>query len=185
MARFTKIPLDTFDQLQMDAGILLTQFTPANPNVQDADIVTATTGGIHIHCTPTYTDMGEDVDNCPNGTKELQKLNTWDAGLETTAIGTSQELIRLSLGAADIDASTSKITPRKDLEQTDFADIWWVGDKAGGGFVAVRLINALSTNGFDLQTTKNNKGQVALTIRGFVSIADQETMPMEVYSFDS
>ena len=88
----------------------------------------------------------------------------------------------MALGAADINAETGTITPRKDLKQTDFSDIWWVGDKAGGGFVAVRLINALSTGGFSLQTTKNGKGQTSLELTGHVSIDSQSTMPMVFYS---
>ncbi len=185
MSRFTVIPADTFKDLQMDAGILLKTFDPAHPAAPaDADIITATTGGINPTCVPTFSDMGEDVDNCPVNMKELKHLDSWECTISTTALGTSAELIRLALGAADITASTGKIVPRKDLEQTDFSDIWWVGDKAGGGFVALRLINALSTGGFSLQTTKNGKGQIALTLTGHVSINAQSTMPMEFYSID-
>ena len=89
----------------------------------------------------------------------------------------------MSLGCADIDPTNpSKIVPRKDLLQTDFADLWWVGDKADGGMVAVRLINALSTGGFSIQTTKNGKGQVSIELTGHVSINAQSVMPMEFYS---
>lgn len=186
MSRFTQIPADTFKDLQMDAGILLRTFDPSNPVAPaDTDIITATTGGINPTCVPSFSDMGEDVDNCPVNMKELKHLDSWECTISTTALGTSAELIRLALGAADITASTGKIVPRKDLEQTDFSDIWWVGDKAGGGFVALRLINALSTGGFSLQTTKNGKGQIALTLTGHVSINAQSTMPMEFYSIDA
>lgn len=105
--------------------------------------------------------------------------------MSTTSLGTSPELIRMSLGAADIDSATSKITPRRSLAQTDFADLWWVGDRADGGLVAVKLINALSTGGFSLQTTKNGKGQISIELTGHVSISQQDTMPMEFYSLDS
>ena len=183
MGKFTVIPQDTFSQLQMDAGVLLKQFDPTNPaKPADADIITATTGGINVTCTPTYSDFGEDVDNCPNNTKELKHLDGWECGLSTTAIGTSPEIIRYSLGAADI--TGNKITPRANLEQTDFADLWWVGDRADGGMVAVKIINALSNGGFSLQTTKNGKGQLSLEINGHVSINDQDTVPMEFYSAD-
>ena len=117
--------------------------------------------------------------------KELKHLDSWDCRMSTTALGTSVELIRYSLGAADVTASSGKIVPRKDLKQTDFADLWWVGDKADGGLVAVKLINALSTAGFSLQTTKNGKGQISIELTGHVSIDDQETMPMEFYSIDA
>ena len=237
MSTYTVIPQDTFDNLQMDAGVLLSTFNPASPAAPaDADIITATTGGINIICQPTYSDLGEDVDNCPNNMKELKHLDSWACTLSTTALGTSAELIRWSLGAADVSGATYAassdttvksgktyytrtgagtaqspyvytpvatptgnpstsnyyemtqpnyvITPRKDLDQNDFADLWWVGDKAGGGLVAVKLINALSTGGFNLQTTKNGKGQLQLELTGHVSIDAQSVMPMEFYSID-
>lgn len=180
----TKIPQNTFQGLQLDAGVLLKTFTPATPAIVDENIICATTGGIQVSCVPTYSDFGEDVDNCPNNTKELKHLDSWECTISTTCLGTSVENIKLALGAADITSSTSKITPRRDLEQTDFSDIWWVGDRADGGLVAVQLKNALSTGGFSLQTTKNGKGQISLELTGHVSINDQNTMPMEFYSLD-
>lgn len=184
MSDFVKIPESTFEDLQLDAGVLLNKFDPAAPNIQDEDIITATTGGVTASCTPSFSDMGEDVDNCPNNLLEMKKLEGWDAKLSTTALSTKAEVIRMSLGAADVDATTGKITPRADLKTTDFSDIWWVGRKAGGGFVAVRLINALSTGGFSLKTTKNGKGQFTVELTGHVSINAQEVMPMEFYTSD-
>ena len=184
MGTFTKIPQDTFSALQLDAGVLLNTFNPTQPAIADSAIITATTGGITVNCTPTYSDLAEDVDNAPVNLKEFKHLDGWECTIETTALGTSVELIRLALGAADVTAASSKIVPRRDLEQTDFADLWWVGDRADGGFVAVKLINALSTGGFALTTTKNGKGQTALTLTGHVSLSAQDVMPMEFYSVD-
>ena len=185
MGRFTVIPQSTFEEMQMDAGVLLTTFNPASPTAPaDEDIICATTGGIKVTCAAEYSDLGEDVDNCPNNMKELKHLDSWDCGLEFTSLGTSPEAIRLALGAADITAASGKIVPRRDLAQTDFSDIWWVGDRADGGLVAVKLINALSTEGFELQTTKNGKGQVSVNLRGHVSINAQDVVPMEFYSIE-
>lgn len=183
--RFTKIPQNAFDALQLDAGMLLKRFNPASPNVQDADIICATTGGINPSCVPTFSDFGEDVDNVPNNMMEFKHLDGWDCKIATTGLGTSPDLIKMALGCADIDgADSTKIVPRAKLEQTDFSDLWWVGDKANGGFVAIRLMNALSTGGFSLQTGKNAKGQVTLEITGHVSIQAQDVVPMEFYSSD-
>lgn len=186
MGRFTKIPQSTFDDLQTDAGVLLKHFDPDHPAAPaDEDIITATTGGINVVCTPTYSDFGEDVDNVPNNMKELKHLDGWDCHLDTTALGTSPELIKWALGAADIEGET-KIVPRATLSQDDFEDnLWWVGDKADGGLLAVCILNALSTGGFSLQTTKNGKGQISLSIAGHVSIEDQDTVPMEFYSMSA
>lgn len=180
--RFTRIPQDTFEALQTNAGLLLKTFDPDNPNVKDEDIICATTGGITVSCVPTTSDYGADVDNCPNNVLELMNLDSWDNSITTTGLGTSPELIRRALGAADVDGN--KITPRAYLQRSDFQDAWWVGDRADGGLVAVHQRNSLSTGGFVLKTTKNGKGQVSLTLRGHVSLQDQDVMPMEFFSAD-
>lgn len=185
MGKFTVIPQDTFQGMQLDAGVVLRTFDPANVAApKDEDLICATTGGITVSCVPTYSDLGSDVDNCPVNMKELKHLDSWECKISFTSLGTSAESIRLALGAADIDASVGKITPRKDLKQTDFADLWWVGDRADGGCVAVQLKNALATSGFSLQTTKNGKGQVSVELTGHVSINAQDVMPMVFYSID-
>lgn len=180
MGKFTVIPKDTFDGLQLNAGILLKKFDPATGEFQDADLICATTGGINPSCVPTYSDFAEDVDNAPNNLMEFKHLDGWECKMGFTSLGTSADSIRLSLGAADI--VEGKVVPRRNVKLTDFADVWWVGDRADGGMVAIRLINALSTGGFSLQTTKNGKGQVSMELTGHVSIQDQNTMPMEFYS---
>lgn len=181
MPKFTKIPQDTFENLQLDAGVLLKNFDPetaAEP--EDEDIITATTGGINISCVPTYSDMGEDVDNCPKNMLELKKLENWECKISFTALDASAENIALALGAADV--SGDKVTPRRTLKPSDFSDVWWVGDTASGGMVAVKLMNALSSGGFSFQTTKNGKGQLSVELMGHVSLAAQDVMPMEFYS---
>lgn len=184
MGKFTVIPENTFSGLQLDAGVLLKRFNPANPMPPaDADIICATTGGINPTCVPTFLDFGEDVDNVPNNMKEFKHLDGWDCGISTSSLGTTPQLIKMALGCADIDSNdATKIVPRMDLKQSDFTDIWWVGDRADGGMVAIQLKNALSTGGFSIQTTKNGKGTISLEITGHVSINNQKEVPMVFYS---
>lgn len=185
MGRATVIPQNTFEALQIEAGVLLKRFDPANPQILDSNIICATTGGITVSCKPTYSDMGSDVDNVAPNMMELKHLDSWDCSAATTGLGTSPELIKMGLGAADIDANnSSKIVPRRDLAQTDFSSIWWVGDRADGGLVACQILNALSTDGFTLKTSKNGKGNVSLTITGHVSLDAQDVVPMIFYSID-
>ena len=115
--------------------------------------------------------------------KEFKHLDGWECTIETTALEISLEMLRLTLGAADIDGN--KVTPRSFLKQTDFGDIGWIGDKVNGGFVACVLKNALSTGGLSLQTSKNEKGQLSVTLTGHVSAEKQDEMPMEFYSIDA
>lgn len=186
MGRFTKISSDAFEALQLDAGVLLNQFDPANPYVTptDAQIIATTSGGVNPVCTPTYSDFGEDVDNVPNNMMEFKHLDGWECTMGFTSIKFNATGVKLSLGAADVSTlenGVHKITPRRNLSQTDFGDIWWVGDKANGGAAAIKLKNALSTGGFSMQTSKNGKGTIAMTIMGHVSINAQDDMPMEFY----
>jgi hypothetical protein len=186
MGKFTVIPSDTFQGLQLDAGVLLKRFNPDVPvEPEDSDIVCATTGGIQASCVPTFSDQGEDIDNVPLNMMELKHLDSWECKLSTTSLGTKPELIKLALGCADLgEGNASKIIPRADLKQTDFTDLWWVGDRADGGLVAIKLKNALATSGFSIQTTKNGKGQIAIELTGHVSINAQKEVPMEFYSCD-
>lgn len=192
MGRFTVIPQDTFQALVKDAGILLWNFdiaaAAADEDVAgftDDDLITATQGGIKVDCVPTYSDFGADVDNCPDNMLELKHLDGWACSISTTAYGTSEKLIKLQLGAVEYDEATKAISPRKDLKTTDFRDLWWVGEKMNGGFVAVKIRKGLSTGGLSLQTGKNAKGTTTLSITGHVSINEQEKMPMEFYSIDT
>lgn len=184
MGLFTRIPADTFNQIQFNAGILLTKFDVENPeSVTDEDIICPTTGGITAACEPTFSDMGEDVDNCPANLLELKMIESYDCRLEFTSLGTSPKSIRLALGAADIDTNNpTHIIPRRDLKVTDAADIWWVGDRADGGFVAVCVKNALSTGGFSLKTEKNGKGNIDVTLTGHTTVTTQDVVPMEFWS---
>lgn len=184
MGKFTRIPADTFEQIQTDAGILLYTFDPEDPSsTKDEDIICPTTGGITAACVPSYSDMGDDVDNCPKNLLELKHLDSWDCSLQFTSLGTSPKSIRLALGAADIDTEDeTHIVPRKSVKATDAQDVWWVGDRADGGMVAVCLKNALSTSGFSLKTTKSGKGNTSVTLTGHVTTDTQEKVPMEFWS---
>ena len=186
--KFTKIPADTFKMLQLNAGVLATTFAPATGTLDAEAQIGATSGGINFTATPTYSDFGEDIDNCPKNTKELKRLDEWEVTMSGTFVAADTAIAKLLVGAADIDKQdTTKVTPRNDLADADFGDIWFIGDysdkngETNGGFIAIKLINALSTGGFKLQTSDKSKGQFSFTFTGHYSINAQGTVPFEVY----
>ena len=186
--KFTKIPSDAFQKLQINAGILTTDFTPSTGAVGAAGQIGATTGGVSFAATPTYSDYGEDIDNCPKNMKELKKLESWEATISGTFVNADTAIAKMLVGAADIGTSdTTKITPRNDVLASDFETIWLVGDysdkngETNGGFIAIKLINALSTGGFQIQTADKAKGQFAFTFTGHYSMDAQDTPPFEIY----
>lgn len=183
--KYTKIPEDTFKNLQLNAGVLLSDFNPTSATVADESIIGATTGGINFTATPTFSDYGEDIDNCPKNMKELKKLDSWEISLSGTYVTVDANAVKALVGAADV--SGNKITPRNDLKLTDFTDVWWVGDysdqngETNGGFVAIHMMNALSTGGFAIKSSENGKGNFAFTYTAHYSIDAQGTVPFEVY----
>ena len=186
--KFTKIPSDAFQKLQINAGILTTDFTPATGAIGEAGQIGAPTGGVNFTATPTYSDFGEDIDNCPKNMKELKKLDSWEVKMTGTFVNADTAIAKRLCGAADIGTTdTTKVTPRNDLKDADFDDIWLVGDysdkngETNGGFIAIKLINALSTGGFQLQTSDKAKGQFAFEFTGHYSMSAQDTVPFEIY----
>ena len=186
--KFNKIPETTFKELQLNAGIILKSFNPSTATVELNNIVGATTGGVNFMATPTFSDYGDDIDNCPKNMKELKKLDEWDINMSGTFITVNANGVKSILGAADIgESDNTKITPRNDLADGDFTDLWWVGDYSdkngdtNGGYIAVHMMNALSTGGFSIKSTDRAKGQFAFTYTAHYSINAQETVPFEVY----
>lgn len=179
--KFTKIPESTFRELQVNAGVILTAFDPAEGTLDMEALVTATTGGIKLDIVPTIEDFGSDVDNCPKNTKELARKTETDITMSCTALNFNEATVKLALGAAETRLADGAIELRTDLKQTDFKTIWFVGDLADGGFIAVKLIDALSTGGFTLQTSDKGKGKTGLTFKAFASLAEQDKAPVEIY----
>ena len=186
--KFTRIPIDAFQKLQINAGILTTDFTPSTGEVGADGQIGATTGGVTFTAAPNFTDFGEDIDNCPKNMKEFKRQDMVEAKMSGTFINADTKTAKLLCGAADIDASdTTKVVPRMDLKDSDFTDIWLVGDYSdkngakNGGFIAIHLMNALSTGGFQLKTADKAKGQFAFEFTAHYSLAEQDKVPYEIY----
>ena len=184
MARkFSKISQEAFKSMQINAGVVLNKFDVNGSNeVQDADIICATSGDITAICKANFTDLGADVNNAQKNTAELMQIEDYDCTLAFTALNVTTDVIKLAIGAADV--AEKKVAPRMNLDPTestgDFKDIWWVGDTIEGGYVAVRLMNALSTGGLTLKTTDKGKGNISVTLTGCPRLGS-DTVPMEWY----
>ena len=187
--KFTQVAADAFEKLQLNAGVLLTEFDPTDATLDRTKIFGATSGGVSFTATPEYTDFGEDVDNVPANTKELKVLSSVTVTMSGTFLTVDTVTAKKLIGPADV--TDDKVIPRSDLLSTDFSDIWWVGDysdvnvdsgNAGkAGFVAIKLINALSTGGFQIQSGKDAKGTISFEFTGHYSLADITVVPFEIY----
>ena len=186
--KFTQIPANTFKELVLNAGILASNFNTTTGTVEADDILGATSGGISFTAKPTFIDLGDDIDNCPKNMMELKKLDSWEAKISGTFLTVNTAQAKSLLAAADVGSSdTTKVTPRNDVAPTDFDNIWWIGDYSdkngatNGGFLAIHMMNALSTGGFQLQSSDKAKGQFAFEYSAHYSMDAPDTVPYEIY----
>lgn len=185
--QYTKVAADAFQKLQMNAGIIVDSFVPSTGVI--GNILGATSGGLSFNSNPEYTDFGEDVDNVPANTWQLKRITSYDPVISGTFLTVTAALAGKLSGAGAIDSTdTSLFVPSHSLSEDDFEDIWIIGDYSDkndgattAGFVAIHIMNALNTTGFQLQTGKNEKGQFSFEFHGHYDLEDIEDVPFEIY----
>lgn len=184
--KYTQIPKKTFQNIQMNAGILVKSFEPETGTI--GALLGATTGGINFTDTPSYSDLGEDIDNCPKNTMELKHLDNREVKCAGTFVTVDVETAKMLIGAGDINEMDNyMIIPRNDILTTDYSDLWWIGDYsdkntgANAGYIAIHMMNVLNTAGFQIQSTDNGKGQFAFEFTAHYSINSADTVPYVVY----
>ena len=182
---YKQIPVNTFEELVLNAGIMVDNFTPATGVI--GNIIGATTGGLQFNATPTFKDFGEDIDNCPKNTKELMQTDDITITATGTLLTVDANTVARGLALADVAAVTgstglSKITLRKDIDlENDFKDVWIIADYGKGGFIAIHMKDVMSTGGFQLKTTDKGKGQFPFTYTAHYSLDAQENVPCEIF----
>ena len=187
---FTQIRETTFEELQVNAGVVLKTFDPTTFTGELAleNILFATSGGTTITDTPEFRDAGEGIDNAPKNMKEFKKLVRREVKISGSKVTFTPESIKTDMAAADISTvegktGVTKITPRDTLKDEDFMDFWVVGDYGVGGYMAVHIMNALSVSGFNWKTTDRDNGTSDFEYTAHYSIKNQSQVPYEVYIY--
>ena len=158
--KYTQVPSDLFKKIQINAGIIVSAFEPETGAITATNILMATSGGCSFSAEPSFTDFG-------------------------TAVTMDTTQAKSFMAAADV--AGNKVTPRSDLKTEDFKDIWWIGDYSdensgdSAGFIAIKIMNALSTGGFKIKSDDKSKGNFDFEYTGHYSIKNAETVPYEVY----
>lgn len=178
--RYTQIPVDTFEKLSINAGVIVDSFTPSTGVI--GNILGATTGGINVTATPSFLDFGGDIDNCPKNTKELMRTDDWTVTMSGTMLTVNPTRVAELAALADVDSNDSThVVFRRDIELTDFHDVWFVGDYGVGGYIAIHMKSVMSTGGFQIQTADKGKGTFPFTYTAHFSLDAQDDVPIEVF----
>ena len=190
MEKYRRIPVNTFQQIGVNAGVLAFDFDPTDGSIDEEDLMGATSGGVTFNANQTFTDYGEDIDNCPKNTKELMRPEEWDIKCSGSFVTSNKALARRLVGTADATTTSGvdKITPRTHIDiDNDFFDFWLVGDYSeyntgsGAGFIAIHIMDALSTGGFQIQSEDKGKWKFSFEFTAHFSMDAQETVPFEMY----
>lgn len=186
---YTKVSATAFDQLQMNAGIMVDSFVPATGAI--GNIMGATSGGFRFASNPNYVDLGSNMDNVPPNTWQLKQITHFDPTMSGTFLTVTAALAKKLVAAGAIDSTDSThVIPSHKLTESDFNDVWVVGDYSASnesgtgvtaGFVAIHLKNAMNSDGMQWQTADKDKGQFAFNFHGHYDLTDIEDVPFEVY----
>ena len=193
---YMKMAVDAFKRLALNAGVLAKDFKPATGELKLADLLGLTSGGVAFATNPRYEDFAADIDQANDNMMEFKRKVSDDPTMSGNFVELTPDLIKL-LMAGDKSAVTQaanatgktpyKITPRSALTTADFQDLWWIGDYSdentgqNAGFLAVHLMNALNTTGFQINAQKNAKAQFAFEWHAHYTNADPDTVPYEIY----
>ena len=187
--KFTKVPVNTMEALQVNAGIVVDEFTPASGTI--GSILGATGGGVEFDPKPTFVDRGEGIDNMPANTWQLKDIDHFEPHLTGTFKTMSDSLAKLLQGGSAL--ASGHIIPGNQLREEDFEDVWLVGDysnvnndggtgsSAKAGFVAIHLKNAMNVLGFRWKTNDKDKADFAFDFQGHYDITDIDEIPFEIY----
>jgi len=188
----------TYDNLQLNAGVLLYNFDYASYTSADAletailalleadsHVFGATRGGGTFDCTPTMREIEADGKRGPwVGSSVLDEMPVKMTG---TLIEVTPENAKMLLMCADktVSGKVSTVKARTSIKKTDYlTNIVWVGDTAEG-YCLIALKNPLNTAGFKLTFTDKGEGTMAFEFSGHAaSLSDTEYAPFEILFFD-
>lgn len=174
---------EAFKSIPKGSGNILSDFSLETPKIDKTNVVHATQGGVQITYQNTIEDTLADIDNAPTNTKQGAEVSGTTATISYTTPNADPKTIQMAVGTADIDPDDpTHVVARLKTVLADFKPLWWVGPMTGGGFLVVKILNALSTGGLNLQTAHRGGGSMQITLTAFSDLENPDQAPMEFYS---
>ena len=174
----TGVTSKTKENYQLGAGVVCTSFE----NGVISGIVGATRGGGSFTAVPTIRQP--EIDGLPENTKDFKTIDYWVATLTTTLIEVTETSIRLALagGSASTSESVTTITATQGIIPSEsYTDLWWVGDTSDGNKIAIKLSNALGSNGFNFNFVDRGEGTFELQAIAHYTVDALSTPPFTIY----
>ena len=192
---------ETFQNLQLNAGIFIKSFLLAASSAADAAalktaITSAVSAGTNILGATrgggTFTVTREIrtpvVDGMRYPFKGSDFVDSVDAYLSTTLVEVTPDSLVATLGSASKTTTGKKTSIKLNTAISDsdyISDLCWVGDISDGRLVLIALKNALNTADFTLTFTDKGEGTLAAEFHARQgSVTDYDQAPFEIIYFD-
>lgn len=192
---------ETFDNLQLNAGIFLVGFAWDSATDKSTlkellrafieagkGVLGATRGGGSFQCTPEIRQV--EADGKRYGYKGSTINDSWTIKLTTTLIETTPENFARALMCADIEEKTKDgkvriVTVRTAISDEDYIPkLCWIGDTSQG-FAMIELDNALNTTGANFTFTDKNEGTLPVEFLAHqADLTNQDHAPFRIVFFD-
>lgn len=191
---------EAYENLQLNAGIFLTDFSYAS--IADATalktaIASAISDGTNIlgvtrgggSFTVTRETRTPEIDGVRYPFKGADFVDSADAFLSGTLLEVNPANFKRLLGSGDSTTSGKKttVTMRTAINpNTDYINkLCWIGDIADGRLVLIELDNAFNTSDFSLTFTDKGEGTMTFEFHARQSnVLDYDNAPFRVVFFD-
>lgn len=197
----TALRAETFDNLQLNAGVFLKNFTitgsgaPTTAGALKTALATAISNGNSLGATRGGGSFNvakqrrtPDIDGIRYPFKKGEFVDSCDAYLSGTLVEATPENFKLALASATM-TKTGNVTTIKMRTMPDDEDyltnLVWVGDLADGRLVCIELLNALNTADLQFTFTDKNEGTMGVEFHAHQDdVDDYDEAPFTVYFFD-
>lgn len=183
----SSINAKTYENMQLGAGILVKDYNPETDPLSTATLIGATSGGSTFSAVPTLRNIAENLDGNIGNVMGLMDIDSWEIKLTTTLKEFTPENVALALGSAKttVLSGGTKITGMTSIEKASYIkSITWVGNIAGGKFVAIQVRNVLNMNGMSFKCEDKGDGSLEVEFTPFFDPANMEEVPFDVIFLD-
>ena len=109
----------------------------------------------------------------------MEVIDDYVVTLNVTLIEFTKETLQMALPSSYL-AEDGSIKCKHTIADTEYKDIYWIGDLADGSKIAIKIKNALNNGGLNITITNKGEGTFALSLIGHYSLDKLDEPPFEI-----
>ena len=196
MAILTALNTNTIQNLQLDAGILVSGATTIEnfngdlSSIGSPEILGATKGGVQFSAIPEIRNILDGIDYCRGNYKDGNVIDSWDITLKATVSEATKHNLTMAMGQMRGDGTPvgdagnyNKLTPKMDIPTSSYLNnICWIGSTdRGQKAIIIELKNVMNMNGLNFTAEDKNTGTFELELKAHFDLAHPQDVPFVIY----